>query len=182
VNLSGQGIDYGLAYKLQTSSMGNFKFSLIGSELTKMDQHFDGGPTFSVLNTAGFNLAFPSVKTRARFNLGWRQEPLRFDLFVNYIGEYRNWRSTTVTPVERNPDGLPIGGGDKVDDQVTIDLHAEYKFERAAFFVDVKNVTDDDPPFISYNAGGSGLDGYGYNGFVSNPIGRIISIGFRSEF
>jgi iron complex outermembrane receptor protein len=182
VNLAGQGIDYNLRYLLDTSTMGTFKFGLTGSHLTKMDQKFDGGSTFSVLNTAGFNLAFPSVDTRARFNLGWQRDQLGLGVFVNYIGAYRNWRTTTVTPIERNDEGLPIGGGDKVDDQVTIDLHAEYSFERVTFFVDAKNVSDEDPPFISYNAGGSGLDGYGYNGFTSNPIGRVVSVGFRSAF
>jgi hypothetical protein len=46
----------------------------------------------------------------------------------------------------------------------------------------VKNILDSDPPFYSGNTSGIGLGGNGYNGFLSSPIGRIASIGLRTDF
>lgn len=50
-----------------------------------------------------------------------------------------------------------------------------------------KNVFDRAPPFYNGTTGGILAPGgttpgsYGFNGFVSNPIGRLISAGFRVE-
>jgi len=90
--------------------------------------------------------------------------------------------------VVSNAVGVPVGGGDHVDANTTLDLHSEYGFGQtgwfgdASVFVDVKNVFDTDPPFYSGNPAGIGLGGYGYNGFLSSPIGRIFSVGFRTDF
>ncbi len=84
--------------------------------------------------------------------------------------------------------GVPVGGGDKISANTTLDMHGEYNLGDTGMlgndtvYVDVKNVFDTDPPFYSGNTAGIGLGGYGYNGFLSNPIGRIFSVGFRSAF
>ena len=39
-----------------------------------------------------------------------------------------------------------------------------------------------DPPFVNGNNGGVNLGANGYNAFVSNPIGRVTSIGVRKTF
>ena len=92
-----------------------------------------------------------------------------------------------VNPVTVSPAGLPNGGGDRVPASAIVDLHAEYKvpvafMDNLTLYVDVKNLLDTSPPFYSGNTGGIGVGGYGYNGFVSNPIGRISSVGFRAAF
>lgn len=98
-----------------------------------------------------------------------------------------NWSNTALNPVTVNSAGLPNGGGDWVGANTTIDLHAEYKLpvrfaSNLTFYVDVKNLLDATPPFFSGNTSGIGVGGYGYNGFVSNPIGRMSSIGLRAAF
>ena len=188
INLDLEGVDYNILYRIPTDSIGEFSLGASGSVLTKADQSLAEGRKFSVLNTSGFNSAFASVKNRARLNVGWDRGPLAFDLFVNHTGSYRNFGAGSVTPIETDADGLPIGGGDKVSSDTTVDLHGEYKFQfgstnDAAIYFDVKNLADRETPFYSITSLlGSGVGSYGYNGLIANPIGRVVSVGLRSSF
>jgi len=107
---------------------------------------------------------------------------------VNYTSAYRNWSNTSLIPVVTNTFGVPVGGGDHVGANTTVDMHVGYAFGQTGWFgdasvyLDVKNILDNDPPFYSGNTAGIGLGGVGYNGFVSTPIGRIFSVGFRTGF
>ena len=70
-------------------------------------------------------------------------------LYANYVSGYRNWSGNTVTPVTL-VNGLPAGGGDKVDSNTTFDLHLSYTLDDAGWlgaklagsqvFVDVRKV------------------------------------------
>lgn len=183
LNLRVQGIDAILSYTHYTENYGSFTVGGSMTYYTKFDQDF-GDEEWSVLNTSGSNSTFPSVQIRGRFQAGWENGPVSVDAFVNYTGSYYNWNNSTVEPIILNANGYPVGGGDRIDASATLDLHASYdlslaSLDRASIFIDVKNAFDQDPPFYSGNTGGIGVGGYGYNGFVSNPLGRIISIGFR---
>jgi iron complex outermembrane receptor protein len=187
VNLRVQGVDLNALYQWETGRIGAFTLGVAGTWFTKFDQDFPG-IVYSMLGTSGSNNTFPSVAGHARLQAGWTMGGFSFDTFVNYTSAYRNWSNNALNPVVTNSFGVPVGGGDHVDANTTIDMHAEYGFGQARFlgnmtlFVDVKNVFDRDPPFYSGNTLGIGLGGYGYNGFLSNPIGRIVSVGFRTDF
>jgi len=49
-------------------------------------------------------------------------------------------------------------------------------------FVDMQNMFDKDPPFYNGNTNGILGGAWGYNGFVSNPIGRLTTLGLRMKF
>ena len=185
VNLRVQGIDFNAEYAIPTDTMGRFTVGVSGSYLTKFDQDYPG-LKFSLLNTSGSNQTYPSLKARYRFSGGWELGPVSVNAFVSHTGSYRNWSNLSVIPVITDANGALIGGGDKVKANTTLDLNAQYAFDegfgRGVVFIDVKNVFDTDPPFFSGNAAGIGMGGNGYNGFVSNPLGRIVSVGFRSAF
>ncbi len=180
VNLDIQGIDANLDYTLRTENAGTFTFGAAISYFTKFKQNIGGGPTFSVLNTTGFNETFPSIQTQARFNVGWEYHGFSVDMFANWIAGYSNWSTTTVTPLTRDANGNPNGGGDPVSGSVLFDLNLSYTLPAGGFlggsrlFVDVVNLFDRDPPF--YNSA-NGYDGYG-----ANPIGRVITVGARLRF
>jgi iron complex outermembrane recepter protein len=186
LNLNVQGLDFSATYRLPTQHAGTFNLGAQGTYYTKFMQDFGDTP-FSVLNTSGFNSTFPSIQTRLRFQAGWQYGDFSIDGFANYTGGYWNWSNTALNPVTVNSAGLPNGGGDWVKSSTIFDLHAEYKLpvsfaSNLAFYVDVKNLLNTAPPFFSGNTSGIGVGGYGYNGFVSNPIGRISSVGFRAAF
>jgi outer membrane receptor protein involved in Fe transport len=187
VNLRVQGVDLNSMYDVQTDRDGEFRLGLALTWFTKFTQDFPG-VAYSMLGTSGSNNTFPSVAGHARLQGGWTFDQFSFDTFVNYTSAYHNWSNTSLIPVISNSVGVPIGGGDHVDANVTLDMHGEYNFGQTGWFgdtavyIDVKNVLNSDPPFYSGNTAGIGLGGYGYNGFLSNPIGRIFAVGFRSDF
>lgn len=181
------GIDAQAQYVMETSSAGAFTLGATLTYFTKFDQRAPGGEWFDLLNTSGYNSQFPSIQTRVRANLGWDMSGISFDLFANYTGSYRNYIQTSVLPVELGPNGNPIGGGDKVRRDLTFDLHASYELggsfmEGSQIYIDVKNLLDKNPPFYNGNTTGAGVGAWGFNGFVSNVIGRVISLGFRADF
>jgi len=185
LNLWVQGIDYSTSYRFDTGA-GRFTLQASGSYLTKFDQQIGGGSViYSVLNTTGANGTFPSVQFQALTGLIWDApksfEGLSAGLFWRHTGAYRNWSGTTVVPVVRNSTGQPIGGGDTVAADDTIDLHVAYDFPQqqgwisgTQIYVDVQNLFDKAPPF--YNSA------VGYDYYEGNPLGRVVSAGLRKDF
>jgi iron complex outermembrane receptor protein len=179
LNLDIQGIDASVNYEMETDAAGMFTVGGSITHFTKFDQFIGGPPTFSVLNQTGFNNTFPSIQTQARANIGWEYSGFSANLFANYVGSYRNWSGSTVIPVEIE-DGVPVGGGDKVEASTIFDLNLAYTIPDSSalngsqIFMDVTNLFDKDPVF--YN------NANGFDRFSGNPIGRVVTIGFRTTF
>jgi len=178
LNLTAEGIDADARYHYATS-WGWLEAGASISYKTKFDQSFGTGPTFSVLNTSGFNTTFPSIRTEARGDLGFKYGGLSATFFANYTGSYLNWSSLAITPVQ-STNGVPTGGGDRVKANWTFDFHANYDLPpfsvlpHASVYVDVVNIFDKAPPFFSST---NGFDQYG-----GNPLGRVVTIGLRSRW
>jgi iron complex outermembrane receptor protein len=183
LNLTVSGIDADISYT-RTTNIGRFTGGVALTRELKFDQQIGTGPTFSVLNTTGFNTTFPSVKLQGRANLGWEYAGFSIDAFWNHTGSYRNYSSSTLNPITRSAAGVPTGGGDKVKAYDTIDMHIAYTLpqgflSKAQIFVDATNLFDKDPPF--YNV--ATLNGSsGYDTFQASPIGRVITVGLRTNF
>lgn len=178
LNLWVQGVDANASYEFPTDAAGTFRVAAAVTYFTKFDQSIAGSPRFSVLNTTGFNNTFPSVQNQGRGNVGWDFGPVSSDLFVNWIGGYRNWSSTSVDPLV-SASGIPSGGGDRVAATETIDAHLAYNFTAGRFsgsqvFVDVVNLFDKLPAF--YNST------YGYDQYTGNVLGRVVTVGIRGKF
>jgi iron complex outermembrane recepter protein len=177
LNLWVQGIDADANYKFPTDRAGTYRAGVAVTYFTKFDQSIAGSPRFSVLNTTGFNNTFPSIQTQGRGNLGWDFGPVSSDFFVNFVGGYRNWSSTSVNPLI-SAGGIPSGGGDSVAAMITCDLHVAYNLsDRLAgsqVYVDVTNLFDRPPSF--YNST------YGYDSYAGNVLGRVTTIGVRGKF
>lgn len=181
-----QGIDYNLSYNVDTD-WGTFDIGDSATIFTKFVQDAAGGPEFSILGTTGLNVTFPSVQTQMRAHLSWSQGPLEGTLFWNYTSGYHYVGGTQIAPIINDANGNFASGGDKVKANNTFDVHVAYNFENGwllgdQVYVDVKNIFDQDPPFINGNTSGIGIGSPGYNGFISNPIGRLVSLGLRANF
>jgi iron complex outermembrane receptor protein len=176
LNLNIQGIDADVNYVVPTDQFGDFRLGGSITYFTKFDQFIKGGPTFSVLNTTGFNNTFPSIQTQARGNVGWDKGPVSADVFLNYVGAYRNWSGSTVNPVITK-NGIPVGGGDNVKANLTVDLNVTYnlpdRFKNSQIYLNVENVFDKAPSF--YNST------YGYDPYSGNVLGRVVEVGFRAK-
>ncbi len=188
LNLVVEGIDGQFSYRTPATDMGRFTIGSAFTYFTKFKQNFGGGTTFSILNTSGYNTTFPSVQFKNRAQLGWEWSGFSADLFWNHTGGYRNWISTSVAPITVDAVGNPTGGGDKVKNNDIFDIHLQYTFGGEnmlrgwQLFVDMQNIFDKDPPFYNGNTNGILGGAWGYNGFVSNPIGRLTTLGLRMKF
>lgn len=187
LDLDIQGIDASVNYHYTTQKWGTFRIGESLSYFTQFDQDFGGGPKFSILNTSGYNTTFPSIQTHSRADFGWNFGPIVADLFVNYTGGYHNWSNTSVKPIIKNAAGNPVGGGDWVQSMTTVDLHVAYNFHDGwlagdQVYIDGNNILDTQPSFYNGNTAGILSSGNGFNGFVANPIGRVMSVGFRAKF
>ena len=178
INLDVAGIDIDTSYTRNTG-IGRFTVGNAFTYLTRFDQ-FTGrlGKKFSLLNSSGFNLTFPSIRFTGRANVGYEYKGLSFDAFLNYIGSYKNYSSLTVAPLTRDSSGNPTGGGDTVKANQTVDLHLSYTIpnflNKAQIFVDANNVLNTKPSFFN--------SAIGYDGFTGNPILRIVTVGLRTSF
>jgi iron complex outermembrane receptor protein len=188
LNLSIAGIDAQIGYAFDIGEKVHARVGTSGTYFTAFDQHFGANPEFSVLNTSGFNGVFSSIQTKARTNVGFDFGKLSTDLYWNYIGAYHNWGGSTIEPLKRDANGNPNGGGDRVDATNTFDLHLAYKLELGgtiedmSLSLDVRNLTDEDPPFFNGNQGGFMGGAWGYDNYTANPVGRLITLGVRTNF
>jgi iron complex outermembrane receptor protein len=188
LNLSIEGFDAQFDYNFNIGDKVSARFGVNGTYFTKYDQNFGNTPTFSVLNTSGFNGVFPSIQFKSRTNVGVDIGKVSTDLFWNHIGSYKNWSGSTFTPIIRDANGNPSGGGDTVDATNTFDLHVAFKlslgetFDDISLSLDVRNLTDEEPSFFNGNQGGFMGGAWGYDNYTANPVGRLVTLGVRTNF
>ncbi|AVA12934.1 TonB-dependent receptor domain-containing protein [Sphingopyxis sp. MG] len=181
LNMTVQGIDADITYRHRTD-FGRFTFGVSGTYYTRFDQNF-GGEEFNTLNTSGYNSSFPQIQKRFRFQFGWALGDFSINGFLNHTGAYRNWSDETVEPLILDENNRPIGGGDRVEADTTVDMTAAYRLRfgggtNARLYLNVRNLFDRDPVFYGGTLGRT----YGINRYVSNPYGRIVTFGFSAEF
>lgn len=188
LNLYIEGFDAQLDYLFDIGERIRARAGTSGTYFTKYDQNFGPNPKFSVLNTSGFNGTFASIQFKARSYIGFDLGNFSADLFWNHIGDYNNWNGSSVRPLTRDANGNPSGGGDTVDATNTFDLHVSQKlsfgetFDDVMLTLDIRNIADEEPPFFNGNQGGFMGGAWGYDNFTANPIGRLISVGVRTNF
>ncbi|HEX8301425.1 TonB-dependent receptor domain-containing protein [Sphingomonas sp.] len=180
LNLNVQGIDANVNYDVVTNGAGTFSIGNSITYFTRFKQSYGAdGVEYSVLNSTGANGVFPSVQLQGRANLGWEYEGFSSNLFMNYTGKYRNFGGSSVLPTGKDSAGNPVSGGDLVKSNFVFDLNMRYEF-KSGFMADkeitlnIRNLFDKEPPF--YN------NASGYDGYVANPLGRVISIGLQAKF
>jgi iron complex outermembrane receptor protein len=188
LNLTIEGIDAQFDYRFDLGDRVNARFGSSGTYFTKFDQNFGTNPTFSVLNTSGFNGVFASIQFKARSYVGFDLGKFAADVYWNHVGSYKNWSNNTVRPLTRDANGNPSGGGDTVDATNTFDLHLSYRlalnktFDDVSLSLDIRNVADSDPEFFNGNQGGFMGGAWGYDNYTANPIGRQVTVAVRTSF
>lgn len=165
-NIDAAGIDFDASYRFPTG-LGDFEAGLAFSKKTKFDQQSGNGPFRDLLNTSGVNTTFSTIGFTGRASLGWESGPWAADTFVNYTNGYTNLNGQQPFPT-----------GQEVSSFTTVDAHVSYDFEDGdgwfsgtQVFLDADNIFDEDPPFLNANGGFSTTD--------ANPIGRLVTVGFR---
>ncbi len=191
INFWASGIDLTVGYRFD-SDFGSFVIEDSLSQQTQFLQGFGHNPPpspyrFEVINTVGLNTTFPNVGTQMRGHLGWAMDPFTADLYVNYVGPYTNVGSSATTLITSTNNIYNGGGGDPVDAWTTFDLHLGYTFDTGYLGADnisltVRNLLNAAPPYFNGSAGSNSGGAVGFDAYVSNPIGRIIELGFTAKF
>ncbi|WP_262503868.1 TonB-dependent receptor plug domain-containing protein [Sphingosinithalassobacter sp. CS137] len=150
-----RGLDFSLAYAWEWGGV-NLDAGIQGTYI--LDYLFEAVPGAGytdVLDDYGFTQKF-----RSQASVGARWESLRGRLTWNHLPGYDN---VTVTPVQE------IGNYD------TFDLFLGYDVTRLlSLSVDVRNLFDEDPPFVDTTNG--------YDPQASNPLPRLISVSASVKF
>ena len=181
-----EGFDLSANYYFDTA-WGQFRAGDAVTQFSRFDEALLGGVPFSVLGTSAFNSTFPSIAMQSRANLGWSDEVVTVDFFMNWTAAYRNIGATAANPPTADANGALVVGGDHVSANVTFDGHAAYNFQSGflngdQIYIDMKNIFDKAPPFYNYAVPSNVNSTNGINTFVSNPIGRLFSVGLRAQF
>ena len=150
-----QGIDFSLQYERLLGEI-EFDVGLMGTyNLTYDFEPVPGAGFTDVLGDFGFTQKFRSQAT-----VGAEWNRLRSRLTWNHLSGYDNG---TVEPVQR------------ISDYDTVDLYLGYDFnERVTLSLDVRNLLDEEPPFVDTTNG--------YDPQSASPFPRLVSISAGVKF
>lgn len=185
-DLTSSGLDFILSYDFGAVLGGDMNVGLtatymLGNELgdevvegITVQQGFDGVGFMNFQTTA-----YPVPAWKGRGFVEYTIGNIDTRLTVTYSDSYRDQRADLGTgPFAPNPylPGNPVlMQGATVDSQLTTDFNLLYHFgDATTFSFTAINLTDEDPSFARQD--------YNYDPFTGNPVGRIIRVGFNTEF
>ena len=185
-DLTSSGLDFILNYDFGAVLGGDMNVGLtatymLGNELgdevvegITVQQGFDGVGFMNFQTTA-----YPVPAWKGRGFVEYTIGNIDTRLTVTYSDSYRDQRADLGTgPFAPNPylPGNPVlMQGATVDSQLTTDFNLLYHFgDATTFSFTAINLTDEDPSFARQD--------YNYDPFTGNPVGRIIRVGFNTEF
>ena len=188
INFWASGIDLTVGYHFDTD-FGAFIAEDSLSQQTQFLQGFGHNPPpsqyrFEVINSVGLNTTFPNVGTQMRGHLGWALDDYAADIYVNYVGPYTNVSGNATTLIGSTNNIYNGTGGDPVGAFTTVDIHLGYNFDTGYLGSDnvsltVRNLLNTYPPFFNGTQGSNGT--FGFDAYTSNPIGRIVELGFTAK-
>ena len=165
------GIDLSVNYGFD-SQVGRWT---LGGSLTKiLNNKIQASPSVAEANRLD-ELYYP-VSLRGRANLGWYKGPWAANLFVNYVGDYRNTIPLTV--------GGVVVGKSKVPSWTTFDGGLTYAVpdDRASSWsrglrvsLNIQNLANKNPPIVL-------TTGSVFDGSVHNVLGRQWTLQINKTF
>jgi iron complex outermembrane recepter protein len=165
-----KGFDLASSYLLRTATAGAFRFSLSGSYLTE----FDVAITPSAAQADRLNTIFNPLKLKLRAGVNWDQGPLRASATVTRVHGYQN---NAVSPVQGVSPYTPV------DLAFNVDLGAlggGWLLQGLDVGLELRNVLDEDPPYVNLAPSGNGSGGY--DATVTNPVGRLFALSLRKKW
>jgi iron complex outermembrane receptor protein len=165
------GFDFALNYRWETNGAGDFMFFANGMWMT--DFNVSITPTGTPKDY--LNKIFQPAEFRTRVGVVWNMGDWRTELRSTYLNGYDN--NTLLVPQSVSsymPVDLSVawnvGGGDGAD----------FFSSGLVLGFEVRNLFDEDPPYVNIAPGGNGSGGY--DATAANPIGRLYSVNLRKSF
>jgi iron complex outermembrane receptor protein len=165
------GFDFSLTYAMETDGLGDFKFFANGMWMT--DYNVSITPTGQPKDY--LNKIFQPAEFRTRLGVVWNMGDWRTELRATYLNSYDNnaiaieESVSSYMPVDLSV-AWNVGGGDGAD----------FFSSGLVLGLEVRNLFDEDPPYVNIAPGGNGSGGY--DATAANPIGRLYSINLRKSW
>jgi iron complex outermembrane recepter protein len=156
-----EGLDFDTSYHFDTPiGLLNLQ-AMVSVVVTENAQYTSSSPVVSRLNTIGYPVAW-----RGRGAVTWMNGPWVANLYMNYVGSYKN-----TTPLNNTV-------STHVSDWITYDAGVTYTFDDDLFnelkgtrlSVNAQNLFDRDPPLVLTNTYTS------YDPEQANILGRIVTL------
>ena len=159
------GVDYSFRYAYDAGQWGVLTPSFEGTLIIDYDIV---DPTAGAISGAGSrnftNIGSPTPQTRWNAGIGYSNGPIFANFFARRIGGF-----------EDDQNGVDVAGQTRFDIQGGVDVSEWIGFSKSSVFtVQVSNLTDEEPPFVA--------TGGGFESRVSDPRGRLVRFGFKTEF
>ncbi|MGX7896629.1 TonB-dependent receptor domain-containing protein [Tsuneonella sp. HG222] len=165
-----RGIDFSVNYRMELSDVDTLSLTSAGTYLTKyIVAVAPSAPTVDQLNTI-----YNPLKFKMRTSLSYDREAFNARLTWTHVGGYDN---TAIKPTQA------ISSYNPIDLALTWEVPDSTRagfLKRLALTAEVRNMFNEDPPFVAVtpNANGSG----GYDATASDPIGRLFAVSIRTAF
>jgi len=152
---------------------------------TRFDQQVGAGSTTSACSHLSFNSTFPSIQFEGGARIWGTVGPVG-DGVPQSHRRFTYWGSAAVNPVVTRRLGVPVGGGDKSRPT----LRWIFTLLRPCGLLPGsmqgrprrEQPVRPHPPFENTVPPRHSSGNRGYDPFVGNPIGRVITVGIRAKF
>jgi iron complex outermembrane receptor protein len=164
------GLDFIITTAWSTSDGSDWTADLNG--VYTIDHKVSITPTGTLLDKD--NQIFNPLGLRARASLSWYRNRYSARVLVNHIGSYDNTLASPTqsvdafTPVDLNF-WVELGDADGTGLADGWVLGAE-----------IRNVFDEDPPYVNVAPSGNGSGGY--DATAANPVGQLFGVNVRKSF
>ena len=165
-----RGIDFNATYRLDLGPNDTLRLGASGTYLT--DYQVAVAPQADLLDQ--LNIIYQPLRFKARLSANWDHGPVSARLLATHVGGYTN---TLINPQEDVDSYTPVDltltwrVGD------SIDLPGGTEFELTG---EIRNMFDEDPPYVNLAPGGNGSGGY--DATAASPVGRYFAVGARLRF
>ncbi|RYG87526.1 TonB-dependent receptor [bacterium] len=165
-----RGFDLNGRWFVDTAGAGRYTFALNGTYLTTYDLAITGtAPAIDRLDTI-----FNPLRLKMRASVTWDRDPVSVQLAATHVGGYTN---NAITPTESVSSYTPV---DLMLNWSLGDRDASSLLGGLKVGFEVRNLLDEEPPFVNLapTANGSG----GYDASAANPIGRLFAVSLRKKW
>lgn len=165
---STSGVDISADYRLDTSSMGSFKFKLDWTYMLDFEQDVVVDQINNISTTYDWTGEYEYPEIRWVASTDWTMDDWGALASLSYIGEFED---TPDADFDGNID-INQNKSRTVDGFMTLDLQVRYMgIENTLISFGVQNLLDEEPPFAIGDGDG---DLYGYVSQVHSPRGQFV--------
>ena len=186
INVVGRGADIDIGYRFNTG-VGEFQLGVAGEYKFDWEKQTAQSPWVNATNILNTTNTLSPLKFGGRASLGYRNGPVRANLFMNYVSDYYLTDGNpqfTGSPCPSNVTATGFGcqhvpSYTTFDANVSYDIDGEGLLNGLQVSANVRNIADEYSPWVNSAdsiSGNGSLNDYG------NLLGRVVTVGLRKRW